>query len=512
MRSARRWLLASLLLLAAASPCLAAPLHPIGALVGIQDPARVAGNLSTDNVTSALWTPVSPPPGAPPLLEAPQARLTLHERRTTVSAHVVPKQVVFYGLLKDGPRESGKDLVALNVSVVGLEADPSWLARVFQGRFAAGADCSLLPERLEGPQRFHGFQVARGGLSTLRAECETSTIELEGRFEAFVWNSTVELTYRSPEDGTTRTERVRTGEWDEPNATVPQLTDHVTRLARITTSDPRAHGTWPGRGPLLLRAPALTLAGALTLPPFEGDLSWDGRLQNGSQQPLHAEGAFVFRSQDARLALDGHTLEAPGGARIQTASLSEARVRWALAVAAVAAAASAAWGLLTLFTRLYRGRLLEHPARQRLYDHVEARPGASLVELRSVLGGSRSATTYHLGVLVRAGLLVRRHRGRRTTFHRPADATRVEDPTIVARAKWEAAAKAALESGPAQGQRDLAARLGVSQGYVSRILGGLRRRGEVERVGGAWRLTRTSPSAPETQEPPKRRDAGRPSA
>jgi len=485
MRGRGCWLVAFLPAMFVLLPAAATVSHPIKADVRIEEPASLNGQLSASNITTALWTPVQPGSDALPLLESPRARLTVLERRSTLGVHAaIPKFAVY-----KGPQQPNEDLLSLNVTIASLEPASSWMARVTQGSFVFAGRCGLLPEPWTHPQRFHGFEVSDNASWTLRAECQGPTLQLAGRFDAFVWNSTLDLTYRSSQDGARHSERLRTGEWDESNRTVPGLTDHVVRVARITTLDPDARGTWPGEGPLTLRAPALAFAGAMSLPPFEGALRWDETHRDESAEATRTDGAFVFHSGPDRLAFEGGTWEGPGGMPPTGVAAGAFPIHVALVAAALAAAGWAAWGLFVLYARLARDRLLDHPARRLLYEAVAARPGVSLYELRTVLGRSRSAASHHLRLLVQGGLVVRRRQNRRTIFYRPSDVGRVPGPGTAKRSRWESATLEALRNRPARSQAELASRLGISQGFVSRILGRLRARGQVQRVREEWRTT-----------------------
>lgn len=78
----------------------------------------------------------------------------------------------------------------------------------------------------------------------------------------------------------------------------------------------------------------------------------------------------------------------------------------ALAVGAVAAGGFAVWKLLGfLFTRLRQERLLSSSTRRRLFEAIDARPGITIRELRSLSNLGDSTVRYQLGVLERHRLV-----------------------------------------------------------------------------------------------------------
>lgn len=80
-------------------------------------------------------------------------------------------------------------------------------------------------------------------------------------------------------------------------------------------------------------------------------------------------------------------------------------------VATIAVTSLAALGLLVklallpLYTRLQRGRLLDHPVRARMFDVVRAEPGIHLSALESTVGIAKGATRHHLDKLARHHLV-----------------------------------------------------------------------------------------------------------
>lgn len=73
--------------------------------------------------------------------------------------------------------------------------------------------------------------------------------------------------------------------------------------------------------------------------------------------------------------------------------------------ALLALLAVAWWVLVPLYTRLAPARLLEHPRRRVIYEHVVANPGVYNRELQRAVGGEWGTFAFHLRTLVTGGYL-----------------------------------------------------------------------------------------------------------
>jgi DNA-binding transcriptional ArsR family regulator len=137
-------------------------------------------------------------------------------------------------------------------------------------------------------------------------------------------------------------------------------------------------------------------------------------------------------------------------------------------------------GGMTLFSRVQGPALLEHPARRRIVELVEAEPGLHYQELVRRLGIGQGATEHHLRKLAEAGLVVRR-RGTGFTCYFPPG-------------RHEAAARAApalksdgarrilhqIRARPGLSAKEVAASTGLDPATVSHHLHRLQEAGLVE--------------------------------
>lgn len=69
-------------------------------------------------------------------------------------------------------------------------------------------------------------------------------------------------------------------------------------------------------------------------------------------------------------------------------------------------------GAVALYRRLRAGRVLDHPLRSRVYDHIKAHPGITTQELSDRLGVDYSTARHHADVLVEFDLVHTRRDGR----------------------------------------------------------------------------------------------------
>jgi DNA-binding MarR family transcriptional regulator len=165
--------------------------------------------------------------------------------------------------------------------------------------------------------------------------------------------------------------------------------------------------------------------------------------------------------------------------------------------AAVAAAAYASEGarwrewrdaipFATLFSRLRRERLLDHPVRERIYEAIRANAGIYYRELLRTLGVSNGTLAFHLHHLERAGYVrARRVRGRKhlyPTGFRPEPRDALVTPS-------QRRILAYLQIEPGASQREIMRAVGLKRSTVSYQIGVLRSLGLVEtrRVGSETR-------------------------
>ncbi|MCA1810480.1 MAG: winged helix-turn-helix transcriptional regulator [Halobacteriales archaeon] len=171
---------------------------------------------------------------------------------------------------------------------------------------------------------------------------------------------------------------------------------------------------------LLLAAREATYAvnGSLRLPSASADLGCPACL--GSNHTLLAAGGLSL--ERVRHDEEGRMVAAMGG-DILAARLDEQAVdlplllgRSALGVGVVA---SVALGLKlvasALFTKL-KGDPLEHPRRRRMFEYIQAHPGATFREVARAVGVATGTTRHHLSVLKRNGVVMERTHGSTTRF------------------------------------------------------------------------------------------------
>jgi DNA-binding MarR family transcriptional regulator len=146
-------------------------------------------------------------------------------------------------------------------------------------------------------------------------------------------------------------------------------------------------------------------------------------------------------------------------------------------------------GLLALFSRLRRDRLLDHATRARVYDAIEVDAGVGFRELRRRLGLSTGVLYHHLRMLERHELVRRRTHANRVQYYL-AGTPPPPRPLSAAQARFVAA----LQGAPAT-RRELAHRLGLTPqavGHLGRRLDAL---GIVQRTTHGRTLVFSLPTA-----------------
>lgn len=125
-------------------------------------------------------------------------------------------------------------------------------------------------------------------------------------------------------------------------------------------------------------------------------------------------------------------------------------------------------GILGLFSRFTGPKLLEHPARARLVQLIQAEPGVHFQDLVRRAGLSNGAAVHHLGKLAGAGLVSSRPLGRYTCYFpgpSPDRSSLVAAP--VTRSDGARRILAELTAQPGLSGVDLAARLGVQPSTIT---------------------------------------------
>jgi len=144
-----------------------------------------------------------------------------------------------------------------------------------------------------------------------------------------------------------------------------------------------------------------------------------------------------------------------------------------------------AFGQLRLLTipvpilvgRLKKGRLLEHPSRQRIVDAVHANPGTHHRELQRNLQVSNGTLAYHIHRLERAGLLRSFEASGRKCHYIPGDVADQKRPHVTV---CERVLLAALSELHSAGIHELGQVVGLKAASVAYHIGKLRSQGVVE--------------------------------
>jgi predicted transcriptional regulator len=132
-----------------------------------------------------------------------------------------------------------------------------------------------------------------------------------------------------------------------------------------------------------------------------------------------------------------------------------------------------------MYTRITRTSAPEQPIRRALLDAITKRPGQRLVHLVVHLGKPRSTIVHHLRILMERHLVVAETTGRISRFYvagaRPrAGGSASADPRMERLVQL-------LRRGGSRTQAEIAAQLGVSQSFVSKLMRRLQQRGLMER-------------------------------
>lgn len=146
------------------------------------------------------------------------------------------------------------------------------------------------------------------------------------------------------------------------------------------------------------------------------------------------------------------------------------------ALATPLAGTAAAWALgplkavaAPLFSRLAKHELLQHEARQRIFEFVRERPGAHLSQVQAHMGLGWGATVYHLRRLREAQLLTARTVGNQLCHFVNGDTRTAQEQQVLAATKT-AKAQAIVDyiklRGPSA-QSEVARELGMSSALVS---------------------------------------------
>lgn len=147
-------------------------------------------------------------------------------------------------------------------------------------------------------------------------------------------------------------------------------------------------------------------------------------------------------------------------------------------------------GLLPLYTRLSKPKLLDHAARDLLHRLICAEPGIHYSALQERTGLNTGALVHHLRTLERHRLVVSRREGALRRFY-PVGAGPLPPVKVETTTPMQARVLALLDEGPLT-QREIAERLGLTQQGANHHVKTLERKGllAMEHEGGVTRCHR----------------------
>lgn len=202
------------------------------------------------------------------------------------------------------------------------------------------------------------------------------------------------------------------------------------------------------------------------------------------------EAAGVYTLEIEAVGEDGlglTGLSPPPGSDADGGGLADGMAIGGLALAATGALGWAATRVLpSLYTRLTRRELLEHPVREAVYDGVDASPGVSLSELADGIDRHRSTVEYHVRRLDEAGLIEKVVTTSGAVCF-PAEHPLADHADVLAKGQAREMI-AAVRQTPGGTLTSYADRLDVSKGYVSRLAKDLEAAGLIERHREGRRL------------------------
>jgi DNA-binding transcriptional ArsR family regulator len=390
-------------------------------------------------------------------------------------------------------RQKTLELVLPAVYVDSIGRDAQWIVHkpmAHNATISAQLGALACDITITHPEGFKFGERSRAGRATgpadqwfPRAQCDAEGFRLSGQAIVIAFGMNFTIRHWTPEGE--RSHEVRSYSTTKPNATLPGIYDHELSYMRFLTAPDQGMSVL-ARGRINFTAPVLLGAGQVEFPSGEADLRWGEVKIEGEAVTTRMRGAFAFGSEgENAFSITGITTTAPPGLAAPANSPVATEGLWLLALIAAlgVGSLSVSWprwapALFGLFTRITTQKALENNARRAVMDQIEARPGTIIKEVSLSLGLSRSVVRYHVGVLVRQGLITQRRLGRRTCLFPAGKASRLDALTLHL-LKHPNAARIyhAISRSPEKRQRDIAAELGVTQPYVSQVIRQLREAG-----------------------------------
>lgn len=311
----------------------------------------------------------------------------------------------------------------------------------------------------------------------LTADCALANLTLERPGNLMLYG--MDLLLDSPD--LEQPLRIQTGTFAEEANGIP-TGRRITRVLSVSDSG-RPHAfDLPFDGSARFHARSFLGVGTLLLERAEGFLRWGPRTQNGTLDPFEADGEFlVARGAQRAMNVDGRTLNGPGELGGPLAGLGLDAPTWIALAAGAVAAALLVEALWLLFSKLQPGRLLDHPRRASILEHVRAHPGLPAYAVARALNLSRAIALHHVHTLRRAGhLTVHRVGGRTALFPANLGYRGRETQVAFLSRPTHARLHGLLLDRPGLDQAELARAIGVTRARVSQALADLVGAGLVE--------------------------------
>lgn len=426
----------------------------------------VAGPASIDGMIALRAQPgviaLEGPADARILVEGGVASVTIEETRTRVDpvSRALGREVDSREARFEMPRPAIRlsevthafaAALATDGGVAGLVLEPAGGVALAREEAGAPAAAAL------------GLVTAEPGVRALaaagvaRADGESFTLHLTGAVVSFRAGGAEE--------------RWRLGSWVDEDGS------RVRRVAVVAFRDANVAIAWTG-APGALHAPVVDVdyEGTARLAGARGAATVNeassvadgadvaiGGILSGSAWPASREGSLRFEAEG------DVTMLAVGAAREsflrERAAVASVVVLVAGAVAALVVAAKTG-ALLPLYARITGGDVMDHAARDRAFEVVKAKPGASVLEVAEDLDVAWSTAAYHLAVLEREGFIAGERRGRHRRFFAVGSGASREEVF----ATEHPTARRILETvrgAPGVTQKEIAAAAGVSASTAS---------------------------------------------
>jgi DNA-binding MarR family transcriptional regulator len=151
--------------------------------------------------------------------------------------------------------------------------------------------------------------------------------------------------------------------------------------------------------------------------------------------------------------------------------------------------------LYALFHRIQGSRVIEHPTRHRIREHLREHPGCGMADLAHALSLDFKTVSHHVSVLARAGFVSVLRDGRDYVLCLRGEETRAQRAALLAHPVRQGVMQA-VHDAPGLRQSDLARKLGVSRSALHPHVRQLLRSGVLFREGSSLFAVDSAPEAP----------------